>query len=100
MIPPQWGMLTTGARPITLPLRIIEMIFASVLNCFRKAAPASDGTTLSGAAGFGTPPRPFWPWQLMQPSRTYQAAPATAAPSFLGTAIGVAPGTLGRPAWI
>ena len=38
MMPPQWGMLTIGAFPMTLPLRITSMIFLSVLNCFRKAS--------------------------------------------------------------
>ena len=32
MIPPQWGMLTIGARPSTLPVRIICVIFWSVPN--------------------------------------------------------------------
>ena len=32
-----------------------------------ELAPESGGIVLSGAAGFGTPPRPFGPWQLMQP---------------------------------
>ena len=32
MIPPQCGMLTIDAFPITLPERITAMIFASVLN--------------------------------------------------------------------
>ena len=43
------------------------MIFASVLNSLRKSAPESGGIVLSGDCGFGTPPRPFGPWQLMQP---------------------------------
>ena len=33
MIPPQCGMLTIGAFPITLPDLITSMILASVLNC-------------------------------------------------------------------
>jgi hypothetical protein len=70
MIPPQWGMLTIGARPSTLPVRTISVIFVSVLNSLRKSGPESDGIALSGDCGFGTPPRPFGPWQLMQPSRT------------------------------
>jgi hypothetical protein len=40
MIPPQCGMLTIGAFPITLPERITAMIFASVLNSLRKSWPA------------------------------------------------------------
>src|SRR5207245_11397465 len=67
MIPPQWGMLTIGARPITLPLRMKSMIFASVLNWWRKSIPERGGIVLSGDCGLGTPPRPFGPWQLMQP---------------------------------
>ena len=65
-----WGMLTIGARPITLPLRITSMIFLSVLNSLRKVSPDSGGIVLSGDCGFGTPPRPFGPWQLMQPYAT------------------------------
>ena len=67
MIPPQCGMLTIGARPITLPLRITAAIFASVLNSWRKSCPESGGIVLSGDCGFGTPPSPFGPWQLTQP---------------------------------
>ena len=37
MIPPQCGMLTIGALPITLPLRITSAIFSSVLNSLRKS---------------------------------------------------------------
>ena len=48
MIPPQCGMLTIGARPITLPERITSMIFWSVLNWFRKSTPESGGIVLSG----------------------------------------------------
>jgi hypothetical protein len=44
-------MLTIGARPITLPERITAMIFASVLNCLRKATPDSGGIDLSVEAG-------------------------------------------------
>jgi hypothetical protein len=36
------------ARPITLPLRMKSMIFASVLNSCRKSAPDSGGIVLSG----------------------------------------------------
>jgi len=70
MIPPQCCIETIGARPITLPLRMKSMIFASVLNCLRNSTPERTGIVLSGDCGFGTPPRPFGPWQLMQPSRT------------------------------
>ncbi len=67
MIPPQCGMLTIGALPSTLPVRMKSMIFASVLNSERKSWPASGGIVLSSDCGFGTPPSPFGPWQLMQP---------------------------------
>ena len=67
MIPPQWGMLTIGARPITLPERITAAIFWSVLNSSRKSGPDSGGIAWSGDCGFGTPPSPLGPWQLMQP---------------------------------
>src|SRR5262249_35584470 len=67
--PPQGGIETIGARPITAPLLITAMIFASVLNWCRKAAPDRGGIVLSGDCGFGTPPSPFGPWQLMQPKR-------------------------------
>jgi hypothetical protein len=60
-------MLTIGARPITLPERMKSMTFCSVLNSPRKTTPESGGTVLSGDCGFGTPPRPFGPWQLPQP---------------------------------
>jgi hypothetical protein len=63
MIPPQCGMLTIGACPSTLPVRMISMIFASVLNSSRKSAPESGGIVVSGDSGFGTPPSPFGPWQ-------------------------------------
>jgi hypothetical protein len=65
MIPPQWGIETIGARPITLPLRITSMIFLSVLNSAKKSAPERGGMALSGDWGLGTPPSPFGPWQLM-----------------------------------
>jgi hypothetical protein len=38
MIPPQWGMLTIGARPITLPVRIISVIFLSVPKSWETSA--------------------------------------------------------------
>ena len=60
-IPPQCGMLTIGALPITLPLRITAAIFASVLNWCRKPWPERTGIVLSGESGFGTPPSPFGP---------------------------------------
>ena len=60
-------MLTIGARPSTLPVRIMSMIFWSVPKSVWKPAPESGGIVLSGDCGFGTPPRPFGPWQLMQP---------------------------------
>jgi len=66
-MPPQCGMLTIGAFPITLPDRITSLIFASVLNCLKKSAPDSGGIVLSGDCGLGTPPSPFGPWQLMHP---------------------------------
>jgi len=56
-------MLTIGACPSTLPVRMISMIFASVLNSSRKSAPESGGIVVSGDCGFGTPPSPFGPWQ-------------------------------------
>jgi len=61
MIPPQCGMLTIGARPMTLPERMTAMILASVSNSCRKSAPESGGIVLSGDCGLGTPPRPFGP---------------------------------------
>ena len=61
MIPPQCGMLTIGARPITLPERITAVIFASVLNSFQKSGPESGGIVLSGDCGLGTPPSPLGP---------------------------------------
>ncbi len=67
MIPPQCGMLTIGALPITLPLRMMPAIAASVGKSWRKPPPESGGIDLSGESGFGTPPRPLGPWQLMQP---------------------------------
>jgi hypothetical protein len=67
MIPPQCGMLVIGALPMTLPERIISLIFASVLNSSRKSCPESGGIALSSERGLGTPPRPLGPWQLMQP---------------------------------
>ena len=67
MMPPQCGMLAIGALPITLPERMNSRIFASVLNSLRKSWPESGGIALSGDCGFGTPPSPFGPWQLMQP---------------------------------
>ena len=70
MIPPQCGMLAIGGLPITLPLRMKPMMIASVLNSLRKSWPESGGIVLSSACGFGTPPRPLGPWQLMQPYRT------------------------------
>ena len=54
MIPPQCGMLAIGGLPITLPLRMKAMIFASVLNSVRKSWPDSGGIVLSAAWGFGT----------------------------------------------
>ena len=60
-------MLTIGAWPITLPLRITSAIALSVGKSWRKPWPESGGIDLSGESGFGTPPRPFGPWQLMQP---------------------------------
>jgi hypothetical protein len=62
-------MLTIGARPVTLPDRITSAILAGVSNSLRKPAPESAGIVLSGDCGFGTPPRPFGPWQLTHPSR-------------------------------
>jgi len=67
MIPPQCGIETIGARPMTLPLLITAMIFSSVLNSLKKSAPESAGIALSGDWGLGTPPSPFGPWQLMHP---------------------------------
>ena len=64
------GMLAIGGFPITLPERIISVIFASVLNSSRKSCPESGGIVLSSESGFGTPPRPLGPWQLMHPFRT------------------------------
>ena len=61
------GMLTIGAFPITLPLRITSMTLASVLNWLRKSKPERGGIDLSGDCGFGTPPSPLGPWQLMHP---------------------------------
>ena len=70
MIPPQCGMLAIGGLPMTLPgpdhlcdLRVGVELLAEVL-------PESGGIVLSSESGFGTPPRPLGPWQLMQPSRT------------------------------
>ena len=60
-------MLTIGAFPITLPLRITAAIAASVGKSWRKPPPESGGITLSAESGFGTPPRPLGPWQLMHP---------------------------------
>jgi len=47
-MPPQCGMLTIGARPMTLPDRMTFAILAGVLNSFRKSAPDSGGMVLSG----------------------------------------------------
>ena len=52
---------------MTLPLRMMSAIASSVGNSVRKPGPDSGGITLSGDSGFATPPRPFGPWQLMQP---------------------------------
>lgn len=52
MIPPQCGMLAIGGLPITLPLRMKAMIFASVLNSLRKTWPESGGIVLSSAWGW------------------------------------------------
>jgi hypothetical protein len=49
------------------PVRMISLIFASVLNSLKKSAPDRGGIVSSGDCGFGTPPRPFGPWQLMHP---------------------------------
>ena len=48
MIPPQCGMLTIGALPITLPERITSMIFASVLNSLRKSGAGERRDRLVG----------------------------------------------------
>jgi len=60
-MPPQCGMLTIGARPITLPDRITSAILAGVSNSVRKSDPDSGGIVPSGYCGLGTPPRPFGP---------------------------------------
>src|SRR6516162_8969750 len=100
MMPPQCGMLTIGARPMTLPDTITFLMLWSVLNCLKKAAPDSGGIVLSGDSGFGTPPSPFGPWQLTQPYSVYSACPSTARPCPFGTATGVAVDTFGSPAWM
>ena len=52
MIPPQCGMLTIGARPITLPDRMTAMIFASVLNCVAEVdAGERRGSSCPATAG-------------------------------------------------
>ena len=61
------AMLVIGDLPMTLPERIISVIFSSVLNSWRKSCPERGGIVLSSESGFGTPPRPLGPWQLMQP---------------------------------
>ncbi len=60
-MPPQCGMLVIGGLPITLPERIIEVIFASVLNSARKSCPDKGRIDLSGDPGLGTPPNPLGP---------------------------------------
>ena len=67
MMPPQWGMLTIGARPSTLPVRTISVIFVSVLNSLRKSGPESDGIA---------PPIPRSPWHWPQANWTKTWAPA------------------------
>ena len=60
-------MLTIGALPITLPLRMTSAIALSVGKSWRNPWPESGGMTVSAESGFATPPSPFGPWQLIQP---------------------------------
>src|SRR5438309_1711342 len=93
MIPPQCGMLTIGARPITLPERITAMIFASVLNWWRKSAPESGGIVLSGESGFATPPSPFGPWHSEHAKVVKSCAPAATCGSTVTGAAAAAAAT-------
>ena len=54
-------MLTIGARPITLPLRMTSAIALSVGKSCRKPWPESGGIDRVRESGFGTPPSPFGP---------------------------------------
>ena len=58
-IVPQCGMLTIGARPITLPDLITAAIFRGASNSPRKSLPDNGGTVVSGDCGLGTPPKPL-----------------------------------------
>lgn len=96
-MPPQCGMLTIGAWPMTLLERITALILAAVLNSPRNPAPERrDGFVL----GLGV-------WDATEavesvavdaPVADVELASLHCETLAVGTDTGVAPGTVGSPA--